>query len=149
MIDPVRTETAELADIHLRVAPGSDAWCLAALLGVIVQEGLVDGPFLEAHTDESGPVLDALNSIPISAFAARCGVDQLLMPGNRQTDRQRRQRLQSEDLGIQQGPNSVLCSYLNKLLWLLTGNFGRPGAMHLHSWLASLSESTVASRGRR
>jgi len=44
-----------------------------------------------------------------------------------------------EDLGIQQGPNSVLCSYLNKLLWLLTGNMGKPGAMHLHSWMQPLA----------
>src|SRR5205807_1888827 len=44
-----------------------------------------------------------------------------------------------EDLGIQQGPHSVLCSYLNKLLWLLTGSFGKPGAMHLHSALFPLA----------
>ena len=28
MIDPVRTETAELADIHLQPRPGTDAWLL-------------------------------------------------------------------------------------------------------------------------
>jgi anaerobic selenocysteine-containing dehydrogenase len=39
VVDPVRTETAELADFHLRVRPGTDAWALAALLGAIVQEG--------------------------------------------------------------------------------------------------------------
>jgi anaerobic selenocysteine-containing dehydrogenase len=41
VIDPRRTETAELADFHLQVRPGTDAWLLAALAGVIVQEGLV------------------------------------------------------------------------------------------------------------
>src|ERR1039458_2512538 len=45
VIDPVRTETAELADIHLRVRPGTDAWCLAAMLGVIVQNGLFDDSY--------------------------------------------------------------------------------------------------------
>ena len=38
-----------------------------------------------------------------------------------------------EDLGIQQAPNSTLCSYLNKLLWILTGNFAKRGGQHLHS----------------
>ena len=33
VIDPRRTETADLADFHLQVRPGADAWCLAALLG--------------------------------------------------------------------------------------------------------------------
>jgi anaerobic selenocysteine-containing dehydrogenase len=138
VIDPVRTESAELADIHLRVKPGTDAWCLAAMLGVIVTEGLVDDWFLSEHTHGSEDVLGALSDVPIAAFARRCGVKEALI-----RDAARRiGRAQSvatfEDLGIQQGPNSVLCSYLNKLLWLLTGNFGKPGAMHLHSWLAPL-----------
>ena len=60
VIDPVRTETAEMADIHLRVRPGTDAWCLAALLGVIAQEGLVDDAFLAEHTTGAEPVLAAL-----------------------------------------------------------------------------------------
>src|SRR6187549_3987161 len=36
VVDPRRTETAELADIHLAVRPGTDALLLAALLGVLV-----------------------------------------------------------------------------------------------------------------
>jgi anaerobic selenocysteine-containing dehydrogenase len=43
-----------------------------------------------------------------------------------------------EDLGIQQAPNSTLCSYLNKLLWILTGNFAKRGGQHLHSSFAPL-----------
>ena len=33
VIDPVVTDTAKLADFHLRVRPGTDAWCLAAMVG--------------------------------------------------------------------------------------------------------------------
>ena len=35
VVDPRRTESAELADIHLQVKPGTDAWLLAAMLGVL------------------------------------------------------------------------------------------------------------------
>jgi anaerobic selenocysteine-containing dehydrogenase len=42
VIDPRRTETAELADIHLRVRPGRDAWLLAALAAVLVDENLTN-----------------------------------------------------------------------------------------------------------
>ena len=38
VIDPRRTETAEMADYHLHVRPGTDAFCLAAILGVLAQE---------------------------------------------------------------------------------------------------------------
>ena len=41
VIDPVMTDTAKMADFHLRVRPGTDAWCLAALAAVLVQEDLV------------------------------------------------------------------------------------------------------------
>jgi anaerobic selenocysteine-containing dehydrogenase len=40
VIDPVISETAKLADIHLRVRPGTDAWLLAAMLGILVQDEL-------------------------------------------------------------------------------------------------------------
>ena len=43
-----------------------------------------------------------------------------------------------EDLGIQQAPHSTLNSYLEKLLYLLTGNFGKPGGMNLHTGIARL-----------
>ena len=56
VIDPRRTETAELADIHLQVRPGTDAWCLAALVAVLVQEGLVDRAWLAEHAAGLGEV---------------------------------------------------------------------------------------------
>src|SRR6516162_1575002 len=49
VIDPRRTESAELADIHLQVRPGSDAWLLVALLGIVLEEELVDREFVAAH----------------------------------------------------------------------------------------------------
>jgi anaerobic selenocysteine-containing dehydrogenase len=44
-----------------------------------------------------------------------------------------------EDLGVQQAPNSTLSSYLEKLVWLLTGNFAKRGSMGMHSWMAPLA----------
>jgi anaerobic selenocysteine-containing dehydrogenase len=138
VIDPVRTETAELADFHLRVKPGTDAWCLSALLGVLVQEDLVDHDFLDAHTTGADTVLAALSEIPVDDYAARCGVDAELIRAAARRIGGALSVSTFEDLGIQQSPHSTLSSYLNKLLWLLTGNFAKPGAMGLHSWMAPL-----------
>jgi anaerobic selenocysteine-containing dehydrogenase len=52
VIDPRRTETAEMADYHLRVRPGTDAFCLAAILGTIVQEGLISQDFIRDRTED-------------------------------------------------------------------------------------------------
>ncbi len=46
-----------------------------------------------------------------------------------------------EDLGIQQAPHSTLNSYLEKLVYLLIGSFGRRGAMNIHTRFASLGGS--------
>ncbi len=54
-----------------------------------------------------------------------------------------------EDLGIQQAPNSTLCSYLNKLLWILTGNFAKRGGQHLHSSLRATVRAPAAWAARR
>ena len=50
VIDPRRSETAAMADMHLAVRPGTDAWCLAALAAIIVQQGLVARSWIDEHT---------------------------------------------------------------------------------------------------
>ena len=48
-VDPRRTRTAELSDLHVPVIPGTDLLLLNAMAQVISEEGLYDRPFLEEH----------------------------------------------------------------------------------------------------
>ncbi|RJQ66943.1 molybdopterin oxidoreductase family protein [Pseudonocardiaceae bacterium YIM PH 21723] len=139
VVDPRRSETAEMADFHLQVRPGTDAWCLAALLGILVEEELLDQEFIAEHTTGTDPVLDLLRQVPISDYAARCGVAEELLRATARRIGAAKSVTTYEDLGIQQAPNSTLVSYLNKLTWILTGNFGKPGAMYLHSAFAAVA----------
>ena len=139
VLDPRRTETAEIADFHLALRPGTDAWCLAALAAVIVQEDLLDRRWLAEHSlglDELEPVLAEAD---VDAYAAICDLDPGLV---RRTAR----RIASassvalfEDLGVQMNLHSTLCSYLDKLLWLLTGNFANPGGQYVPTSLIALA----------
>ncbi len=52
-----------------------------------------------------------------------------------------------EDLGLQMSLHSTLASYLEKLLWLLTGNFGVPGGQYSPTSIVSLAGSRVSGRG--
>jgi len=138
VIDPVITETAKMADFHLRVRPGTDAWCLAAMAAVLVQENLCNEAFLAEHVNGLGAVRRVLREVSVGEYAQRCGVDeQLLRAAVRRIARADSVGV-FEDLGIQQAPNSTLCSFLNKLLWILTGNFAKRGGQHLHSSFAPL-----------
>lgn len=145
VIDPVLTDTAKMSDFHLRVRPGTDAWCLAALAGILVRENLCDEAFLTEHVHGVEAVRDALRDVPVADYAQRCGVDEELLRAAARRIAAADSVAVFEDLGIQQGPNSTLCSYLNKMLWILTGNFAKKGGQHLHSSFAPLF-STVSGR---
>jgi len=138
VIDPVVTDTAKMADFHLRVKPGADAWCLAALAAVLVQENLCNEAFLAEHVHGAEEVREVLQQIPVGEYAQRSGVDEELLRAAARRIAAADSVAVFEDLGVQQAPNSTLCSYLNKLLWILTGSFAKRGGQHLHSTFAPL-----------
>ena len=64
VVDPLRTETAKAADLHLQPFPGSDAALAFALLHVLRRDGLIDREFIARHTvgwDEVEPLLGRLH----------------------------------------------------------------------------------------
>lgn len=142
VIDPRRTETAELADHYLQVRPGTDAFCLAALLAVVLQEDRVDHTFLREHATDYAPLRELLLGIDVDDYAARAGLTGEAVRTVARRIASAKSVAILEDLGIQQAPHSTLSSYLEKLLYLLTGNFGKRGAMNLHSAFVSLMGKT-------
>ncbi len=138
VIDPRRTETAELADFHLQVRPGRDAWLLAALAAVLVDESLLDRDFLAARASGLEPVTAALREVPIAEYCRISGVDEDLVRAAARRIATASSVAVFEDLGVQMNRHSTLVSYLEKLVWLLTGNLGRSGAQYSPTSLASL-----------
>ncbi|MGE5241909.1 MAG: molybdopterin-dependent oxidoreductase, partial [Bacteroidota bacterium] len=76
LIDPRRTASAEIADLHLAIAPGTDVWLWNGLLAYLFQNGILDYAFLENHTQGYGAALAAARaSAPtIPATARACGL---------------------------------------------------------------------------
>lgn len=138
VLDPRRTETADLADHFLQVKPGTDAFVLAAMLKVLVEEDLLDDDFLAKHAGDGQALFDVLAQVDVDDYSARAGVD----AGQVREAARRIGRADSvavlEDLGIEMAPHSTLNSYLEKLLYALTGNFGKPGTMNLGTHLGKL-----------
>ena len=63
VIDPRRTATCELADLHLPVKSGTDVWLFNGLLGFLHQHGIVDTGFVDAHTAGAEEALRAAAAI--------------------------------------------------------------------------------------
>ena len=146
VIDPRRTETAEIADYHLQVRPGGDAFLLSALLAILLEDDLIDHAFLAEHAANDERLFDLLRAVRISDSCRRAGVAEDLV----RTVARRIAGAASvsifEDLGIQQAPHSTLNSYLEKLIYVLTGNFARPGAMNIHTKMAGLGGGREGGR---
>jgi anaerobic selenocysteine-containing dehydrogenase len=52
-----------------------------------------------------------------------------------------------EDLGVQMSLHSTLSSYLEKLVWLLTGNFAKPGAQYVPTSLVNIAGGGIRGGG--
>ena len=50
VVDPRRTDTAEAADLHLALLPGTDVALYNAMLHVMLWEGWIDRDYIDAHT---------------------------------------------------------------------------------------------------
>lgn len=50
VVDPRRTDTAEMADLHLQIQPGTDVLLCHGLLQVMLQEGWTNAHYIAAHT---------------------------------------------------------------------------------------------------
>ncbi|AHE97790.1 nitrate reductase [Thioalkalivibrio paradoxus] len=76
VIDPRRTATAEAADLHLALAPGTDGWLFNGLLHHLYREDRLDLQFLEDHVDGFAATLraarDTAGSVP--RVASACGL---------------------------------------------------------------------------
>jgi len=144
VVDPVRTETAELADFHLQLRPGTDLHLVTALVAVLVQEDLIDHAWLADHADGLEAVTAVMRNVPIPAYCAVADVPEDLVRAAARRIAAAESVAMLEDLGIQMNRNSTVVSYVERLVWLLTGNFAKPGTQYVFSGLAPIARD----RGR-
>lgn len=148
VIDPRKSETAEMADYHLAIKPGTDAWCLAALVGILVQENLLASPWLAEHTTGLEAITPALDAIDVTRYAEICDVAEETLREVARCIAAAKSVSVLEDLGLQMSPNSTLGSYLQRLIWVLTGNYGRQGTNNAFTSLLSLAKASKGETAR-
>ncbi len=128
VVDPRRTETAEAADLHLQILPGTDVVLCHAMLHLMLWEGLVDMPFVAAHTTGFEALRDRVREFSPAHAAKTCGVKEADI-------------LQAARWFALDAPTlSLYCQGLNQStsgtdknsslinLHLATGQIGKPGA---------------------
>ncbi|MEM1190045.1 MAG: molybdopterin-dependent oxidoreductase [Pseudomonadota bacterium] len=146
VIDPRRTETADKADYHLALKPGTDAWCLGALVAILVQEDLVNHDWMNAHTEGYNTIRDVFSKVPVPEFARYCGVHEETLRDVARLIAGAESFSAFEDLGMQMSIHSTLGSWLQRLLWLSTGHFAREGCYSPFVSLAPLVRVNATQR---
>lgn len=138
VVDPRNTETARKADIFMQVKPGKDAWLMASILGILVQEDLVNHDFLATHTVGYEDIKEHFLKIPTKEYADISGVNfETIQKVARGIAAAKTMSLRS-DLGIEMSYNSTLNAYLARLIFMLTGHFGKHGTNHLTTFFFPL-----------
>lgn len=75
VVDPRRTETAEIADAHHFIRPGGDAFLLLGMVHTLFDENLVTLGRLAEHVAGVDAIQAAVKDFAPEAVAARCGID--------------------------------------------------------------------------
>ncbi|HZK89138.1 MAG TPA: molybdopterin-dependent oxidoreductase [Stellaceae bacterium] len=76
VIDPYRTGTAEIADLHLAPLPGTDGALACAVMHVLFKEGYADRTYLQRYTDDAAGLEAHLESRDPAWAAAITGLAQ-------------------------------------------------------------------------
>ncbi len=146
VIDPVVSETAKMAEFHLQVGPGTDAWLLAAMVAMLIQQERYDASWLAEHSSGLEHIISHFAEVPVADYCAHAGVDQDLVQAAVEAIAAADGVAMFEDLGVQMSNHSTLVSYLEKLVWLLRGQFGNVGGQYSPAYLQNVAGSGRSSR---
>jgi len=126
VIDPRRSETAAIADIHLAVRPGTDALLAKAMIAIIVQEGWENQDYIRDHVAGWETVRPWFERFDARAAVAVCELEFEAVHRLCRLMTTRRWAMHP-DLGIYMGRRSTLNSYLINILAAICGTFGVRG----------------------
>ena len=122
IIDPRKSETAAIANIHLPIRPGTDALLIKAMISIIIENGWENKAYIAEHVEGWDAVRPWFESFDAKAALEVCELDyeQVLELCRLMTTKR---WCMHPDLGIYMGRKSVLNSYLMIILGAICGVF--------------------------
>ncbi|MFN3598984.1 MAG: molybdopterin-dependent oxidoreductase [Aquificaceae bacterium] len=76
VIDPVKTETAQRADLHIPIRAGTDIALFNSVLYILYHKGWLDRGFLEKHVEGFKEAMEEALNYPPHKASKICGIDQ-------------------------------------------------------------------------
>jgi anaerobic selenocysteine-containing dehydrogenase len=127
VIDPCRTRTAEAADEHHFIQPGTDACFLFAIVHTLFTEELASPGRLAQHTSGLEQIRSLAEPFTPEVVAARCGIEAEVIRGIARELAKTQGAAVYGRLGTCTQEFGTLASWLPEVIHVLTGNLDREG----------------------
>ncbi len=128
VVDPRRTETAEAADLHLQILPGTDVALFNGMAHLMLWEGLADQRYIDAHTNGFDALRDVVRNCTPQLTAQLCGIKEEALVQAVRWFGKHTPTLSLYCQGLNQSTSGTDKNAALVNLHLLTGQIGKPGA---------------------
>jgi len=128
VIDPRKTETAELADLHLQIRPGTDVALCHGLLHAVIWQGWTAADFIAASTEGFDALKELVREWAPSRAARVCGVNEADIWQAAEWFATSPSSLSLYCQGLNQSSSGTAKNTALINLHLATGQIGKPGS---------------------
>lgn len=151
VVDPYRTATAEQADLHLMLRPGTDGALACAVMHVLFREGFADRDYLAAYTDAPEELERHLASRDPAWAAAITGLSTEEIVAFARLYGQTKRSFLRIGYGFTRSRNGSANMHAVSCLPAVTGAWRHPGggALHSNGGLYRLDRTLIEGLDRR
>ena len=130
VIDPRRTDTCDIADLHLAIRPGSDVLLFNGLLAWLADKGVLDKAYINEHCQGFDQALNVARSSfsELAQLAEACGVEREKLTCFYEWFTETDKSVTAWSQGVNQ--SAVGSDKVNAMIncHLATGRIGKPGS---------------------
>ncbi len=128
VVDPRRTATAEVADLHLAIRPGTDIDLLNGIAHLLMRWNHIDVGFIDDCTSNFPAYAEVIRHYSPEIVADRCGIDIKDLETAAKYWGQSQRVLSMWSMGVNQSSEGTAKVRTIINLHLMTGQIGKPGA---------------------
>lgn len=128
-IDPRLTETGKIADQHLFIKPGTDAYLLMAMVNYLFDKQLINCNHLKRHMDDLDKIHDLVKDFNIENVALHTGILAGNIANLVEEFCQAKRAVLYARIGVSTHEFGSLANWLVNLFNILTGNMDSEGGM--------------------
>lgn len=128
VVDPRKTQSCDIADLHLQIIPGTDVVLYNAIVRRLIEKNKIDKKFIKNHTENFDAIKELVFETSLSKAADICGVTVSDIKKAAQYIGLSMRFLSMWTMGLNQSVIGVDKNVALLNISLVTGQIGKPGS---------------------